>query len=284
MPFLNLSGDPTQDYFSNGITEDIITELSRWRSLAVRSRSASFRNRGVTDDVKQVARQLAVRFVVEGSVRRMGERIRISVQLIDAETGSHVWNEKFDRREDEIFLVLDRVVQTIVSTLVGRVQVSVNERSRRKPPTNMAAYECVLKANALPWDDAAGAAEATRLVEKAIELDPDYALAHTLLAALTYSRWKDGPRGSDAAMDKAYALSMRAIELDDSESTCHALLAAFFATTILQPRRAIFPAGHRDQSEQPMEHGRSGNDADLRRRERRGPGPFFQGPRDRSVL
>ena len=228
MPFLNLSGDPTQEYFSNGITEDIITELSRWRSLAVRSRSASFRNRGVTDDVKQVARQLAVRFVVEGSVRRMGERIRISVQLIDAETGSHVWNEKFDRREDEIFLVLDRVVQTIVSTLVGRVQVSVNERSRRKPPTNLAAYECVLKANALPWDDAAGATEATRLVEKAIELDPGYALAHTLLAALTYSRWEEGPRGSDAAMDKAYALLMRAIELDDSESTGHALLASIF--------------------------------------------------------
>jgi TolB-like protein len=228
MPFLNLSGDPTQEYFSNGITEDIITELSRWRSLAVRSRSASFRNRDVAIDLKQVARQLAVRFVVEGSVRRMGDRIRISVQLIDAETGRHVWSEKFDRRLDKVFVVIDRVVQTIVSTLVGRVQVSVNEQSRRKPPTSLAAYECVLKANALPWDEPAGAAEATRLVEKAIELDSGYALAHTLLAALTYSRWDDGPRGSDAAMEKAYVLLMRAIELDDSESTGHALLANIF--------------------------------------------------------
>ena len=228
MPFLNLGGDPAQQYFSDGITEDIITELSRWRSLAVRSRSASFRDRSAITDVKQLARDLAVRFVVEGSVRRMGERIRISVQLIDAETGNPVWSEKFDRQLDEIFVVLDRVVQTIVSTLVGRVQVSVNERARRKPPTSLAAYECVLKGNSLPWDDPAGAAEATRLVEQAIELDPDYALAHTLLAALTYSRWEDGPRSSDAAMEKAYVLLTRAVELDDGESTGHALLANIF--------------------------------------------------------
>ncbi len=228
MPFLNLSGDPAQQYFSDGITEDIITELTRWRSLSVRSRSASFRNREVTTDVKVLARDLAVRFVVEGTVRRMGERIRISVQLIDAETGNPVWSDKFDRREDEIFAVLDRVVQTIVSTLVGRVQVSVNERARRKPPACLAAYECVLRGNALRWDDPADAAEATRLVEKAIELDPGYALAHTLLAALTYSRWEDGPRSSDAAMEKAYELLTRAVELDNGESTGHALLANIF--------------------------------------------------------
>ena len=225
MPFLNLSGDPTQDYFSDGITEDIITELSRWRLLAVRSRSASFRYRGVAVDMKQVARELNVRFVVTGSVRRMGERMRIDVQLVDAETGNDIWVEKFDRRSDEIFAVLDRVVQTLVSTLVGRVQVSVNERSRRKAPANLAAYECVLKCNALSWDDPAGAAEARRLVEKAIELDPEYAMAHALLAALSYSRWTDGPLSSDAALEKAYVLAMRAVELDDSESTCQALLA-----------------------------------------------------------
>jgi TolB-like protein/tetratricopeptide (TPR) repeat protein len=225
LPFLNLSGDPTQDFFSDGITEDIITELSRWRSLGVRSRSASFRFRGPTIDLKHVARELGVRFVVEGSVRRAGERIRISVQLIDAETGSQIWSDKFDRQFDEIFVVLDRVVQTIVGTLVGRVQVSVIEQARRKPPKSLAAYECVLKCNALPWDDQAGAAEATRLAEDAIELDPSYAFAHTLLAGLTYSRWVDGPRSSEAALDKAYALLMRAFELDDSESTCHALLA-----------------------------------------------------------
>ena len=228
MPFANLSGDPGQDYFSDGITEDIITELSRWRLLAVRSRSASFRYRGVPVVAQQVARELNVRFVVQGSVRRVGDRIRIGVQLVDAESGDDIWVEKFDRRSDEIFAVLDRVVQTLVSTLVGRVVVSLNERSRRKPPASLAAYECVLKCNAQSWDDPAGAAEARRLAEKAIELDPEYAMAHSLLAALSYSRWTDGPESSDAALEKAYGLAMRAVELDDSESTCQTLLGAIF--------------------------------------------------------
>ena len=245
MPFTNLSGDPAQDYFSDGITEDIITELSRWRFLAVRSRSASFRYRGFAGDMKQAARQLNVRFVVEGSVRRMGERIRIGVQLVDVESGNEIWVEKFDRRSDEIFTVLDRVVQTLVSTLVGRVQVSVNERSRRKAPASLAAYECVLKCNALSWDDPAGAAEARRLVEKAIELDSGYAHAHALLATLSYSRWEEGPRNSDAALEKAYVLAMRAVELDDSESTCQALLGDIcmhrrsFDVAVQYSRRAV---------------------------------------------
>jgi adenylate cyclase len=245
MPFVNLSGDPGQDYFSDGITEDIITELSRWRLLAVRSRSASFRYRGVAVDMKQVARELNVRFLVAGSVRRMGERIRINVQLVDAESGNDIWVEKFDRPSNEIFAVLDRVVQTLVSTLVGRVQVSVNERSRRKAPASLAAYECVLKCNALSWDDPAGAAEARRLVEKAIELDPEYGMAHALLSALSFSRWTDGPLSTDAALEKSYVLAMRAVELDPSESTCQALLGAVhmqrrsFDVALQYSRRAI---------------------------------------------
>jgi len=245
MPFANLSGDPAQDYFSDGITEDIITELSRWRLLAVRSRSVSFRYRGVAVDLKQIARELNVRFVVEGSVRRVGERIRIGVQLVDAETGNDIWVEKFDRGSDEIFTVLDRVVQTLVSTLVGRVHVCVNERARRKPPASLAAYECVLKCNALSWDDPAGMAEATRLVEKAIELDPEYAFAHALLGALSHSRWEDGPRSSEAALEKSYVLAMRAVELDDSDSTCQALLGAVcmerrsFDVAVQYSRRAV---------------------------------------------
>lgn len=224
IPFLNLSGDPGQEYFSDGVTEDIITELSRWRRISVRSRSASFRYRGAAVDMKQVARELNVRFVVEGSIRRMGERIRISAQLIDAATGGHVWSEKFDRGLDEIFSVRDRVVQTIVSTLVGRVEASDTERARRKPPLSLAAYECVLRANSLSWDDPVGETEATRLVEKAIELDPGYALAYAVLAALSYSQWDDGPKSSAAALERGYALAMRGVELDAGESTCHAIL------------------------------------------------------------
>ena len=245
LPFANLSGDPGQEYFSDGLTEDIITELSRWRLLSVRSRSASFRYRGVAVDMKQVARDLNVRFIVEGSVRRMGERIRTSVQLIDAETGSHVWAEKFDRGLDEIFAVQDRVVQTIVSTLVGRVQVSDTERVRRKPPASMAAYEYVLKGNALSWDDPAEAAEAARLFEKAIEHDPDYAVAHALLAALCCRRWHEDPSNSDAALEEAYRLAKRGVELGDGESTCHAilgqvcLLRGSFDLAVQYARRAV---------------------------------------------
>jgi len=224
LPFANMSGDPQQDYFSDGITEDIITELSRWRLLAVRSRSASFRYRGVAVDMKQVARELNVRFILEGSVRRMGARIRINAQLIDSDSGSHIWAEKFDRDLAELFTVQDQVVQTIVSTLVGRVQASDFERVRRKPPASLAAYECVLKGNALPWDDPDGAAEAARLFEKAIEIDPGYGFPHALLASIWQGKWRDDPSSSDGALRKAFALAKRAVELDQNESTCFALL------------------------------------------------------------
>jgi TolB-like protein/tetratricopeptide (TPR) repeat protein len=225
LPFANMSGDPQQDYFSDGITEDIITELSRWRLLAVRSRSASFRYRGVAVDMKQVARELNVRFILEGSVRRMGTRIRINAQLIDSDNGSHIWAEKFDRDLAELFTVQDKVVQTIVSTLVGRVQASDFERVRRKPPASLAAYECALKGNALSWDDPEGAAEAARLFEQAIEVDPDYGFAHALLASIWQGKWRNELSSSDAALRKAFALAKRAVELDQNESTCFALLA-----------------------------------------------------------
>ncbi len=225
LPFTNMSADPGQEHFSDGITEDIITELSRWRLLAVRSRSASFRYRGVAVDMKQVARELNVRYIVEGSVRRMGESIRITAQLIDTETGSHIWGEKFDRDLAGVFSVQDQVVQTIVSTLVGRVQASDIERVRRKPPASLAAYEYILQANALSWDDPNGAAEAKRLIEKAIGIDPGYGFAHALLAFLCYGAWYDDPSDSDVALQEAYVLAKRGVELDENESTCFSALA-----------------------------------------------------------
>ncbi len=224
LPFANLSGDPAQAYFSDGITEDVITELSRWRLLAVRSRSASFRYRGAAVDTQQVARELNVRFIVEGSLRRIGERIRISVQLIDNETGSHIWAEKFDRELAQLFAVQDQVVQTIVSTLVGRVQVSDAVRARRKPSASLAAYECVLKGNALAWADPDGMAEAKRLFEKAIEIDPGYGHPHALLASIHCLEWQDDPGDSDSALQKALALAKRAVELDENESSCFSRL------------------------------------------------------------
>jgi uncharacterized protein (DUF924 family)/TolB-like protein len=224
LPLANLGGDPEQQYFSDGITADIITELSRWRLLAVRSRSASFKYRGPDVDPAQVARDLNVRFIVEGTVRRMGDRVRISVQLINAETGNQVWGERFDRAQAEIFAVQDEVVRTIVSTLVGRVHVSDADRARRKPPASLAAYECVLEGNALHWDDPEQEAEATRLIERAIEIDPGYGLAYALLGTMRRAKWRDDPGNSNALLDEAYQLALRAVELDDSESTSHSLL------------------------------------------------------------
>jgi len=225
LPFVNLGGDPEQAYFSDGITADIITELSRWRLLAVRSRLASFRFRDAENGFKQVARELGVRFIVDGNVRRMASRIRVNVRLIDCESGSHVWAEKFDRESSEIFAVQDQLVQIIVSTLVGRVQASDADRAKRKPPANLAAYECVLKGNALAWDDSAGAAEATDLFKQAIQIDPGYGLPHALLASLRAAEWKRDPGDSDDALEEALRLAKRAVALDENDSTCFAMLA-----------------------------------------------------------
>lgn len=224
LPFINLDDDSAQSHFSDGVTEDIITELARWRLLSVQSRSASFRYRGGAIDLKQIAGDLNVRYIVEGSVRRMGERIRITAQLIDAETGNHVWAERFDRELAGIFAVQDQVVRTIVGTLAGRVQVAAVERVGRKPPASLAAYECVLKGNALPWDDPIGAAEAARLFAKAVEMDPGYGFAHAMLANMYCRKWVDDLGNSDVALQEAYALAKRAVELDSNDSTCFAIL------------------------------------------------------------
>ena len=245
LPFSNASSQAEQQAISDGITEDIVTELSRWRMLEVRSRLASFRYGGTEADIGRVARELGARFVVEGSVRRMGDRIRITAQLIDAATGHQVWGERFDRLQTEIFAVQDELVQRIVSTLVGRVQASDALRARRKRPASLEAYECVLQGNALSWDDPAGTAEATRLFERAMEIDPGYGMAYALLAVMRLHDWQEQPGDSPAKLDEAYQLAMRAIELDDGESTCHSMLAhvclwrRLFPLALEHMRRAV---------------------------------------------
>lgn len=225
LPFVNLSDDPAQSYLSDGITEDIITDLSRWRRLAVRSRSASFRYRRGDADHQRIARELNVRYIVEGSVRRLGERIRITAQLIDTGTSSQLWAERFDRGMAEIFRVQDDVVETIVGTLVGRVMAADAERSRRRPPASPAAYECVLEGNALPWGDPQGAARATQLFAKAIQIDPDYGMAYAMLAVMRYRAWLGDLSGSNDALNEAFRLATRAVTLAGDESTCYSILS-----------------------------------------------------------
>jgi TolB-like protein len=134
LPFANMSGDPEQEYFSDGITEDIVTELSRFSELFVIARNSSFQCRGQTVDVRQVGRELGVRYVLEGSIRRSGDWIRISVQLIDALTGTHRWAERYDRQLEDVFAVQDEVARTVVAILAAHVNKAETERTLNKPP------------------------------------------------------------------------------------------------------------------------------------------------------
>jgi TolB-like protein/class 3 adenylate cyclase/Tfp pilus assembly protein PilF len=224
LPFDNMSGGGEQQYFGDGISEDIITELSRFRQLHVVARNSSFQFRGPNVDLGRVSRELGILYVLEGSVRRLGNRIRITAQLVDAASGHHVWADRFDRPLEELFDVQDQVVRTIVGTLVGRLQADRIDRTKRKPPTSLAAYECVLRGDALPVFDAANEAEARRLFTRAIELDPEYAKPYALLAFALCREWYVDMSGSDTALDQALALAKRAVELDAGQETCLAAL------------------------------------------------------------
>jgi len=224
LPFDNMGSGEEQQYFGDGISDDIITELSRFRQLRVLARNSSFQFRGPNVDVGRVSRELGIQYILEGSVRRLGNRIRITAQLIDASSGHHVWADRFDRPLEELFDVQDQVVRTIVGTLVGRLQADRTDRAKRKPPTSLVAYECVLRGDALPVYDDASEAEARRLFKRAIELDPEYAKSYALLAFAICREWYLDMSGSDAALDQALALAKRAVELDDGQETCLAAL------------------------------------------------------------
>jgi adenylate cyclase len=228
LPFANMSEDKEQQFFSDGITEDIITELARFRQMQVVARNSSFRYRGNDLDMVRVGRELGVQYLVEGSVRRIGARLRITAQLIDATSGHHLWAEKFDRDQNDIFAVQDQVVRTIVATLMGRLQAAGAEVARRKPPANLAAYECVLRADALPLYDPAAWPEARGLYEKAIELDPQYARAYALLAVSFATGWEREIDAPDHLLDRALELAKKSVALDENDSVCHGALGLVY--------------------------------------------------------
>ena len=224
LPFVNMSGDPEQQYFSDGITEDIITELARFRPLNVIARNASFRFRGDNVDVVRAGRELGAHYLLEGSVRKQNDKVRITAQLIEASTGSHVWANKFDRMQDDLFAVQDQVVRTIVGTLAGRVRAVDVARAALKPPTSLAAYDCVLRASALPFTDRNAVAEVRRLSERAIELDPTYARAYTQLSVSYTMEWFRDLSASEAVLNKAYEIAKQALALDENDSYTYGLL------------------------------------------------------------
>ena len=228
LPFDNMSGEAEQEFFTDGITEDIITELSRFRELFVISRNSSFKYKGQKVDVAKFARELGVQYVVEGSVRKAGNRVRITVQLIDAETDRHVWAERYDRELADIFAIQDEVTTSIAATLPGRVEAASRDRAARKATDNMAAYELVLAGKLLHHrsnrDDNLRAQE---LLERAIALDPNYAHAHAWRACVLGQRWGYNWCDDRSVLQPMVVAELEtALALDANDSDVHRIFAA----------------------------------------------------------
>jgi adenylate cyclase len=232
LPLVNMSGDPEQEFFADGLTEDIITELSRFHDLLVISRNSTFVYKGKAVKVQEVAREFGVDYLLEGSVRKAGDRIRVTVQLIDAETDRHIWAERYDRELADIFSIQDEMTRAIVATLPGRVEAATHNRATRKPTDNMAAYECVLTAKVLHHRSIReDNAEAQRLLDRALALDPNYAHAHAWKACVLGQTWGYGwCADRDATFQQVAAEVEIALALDDNDSDVHRILAAINLT------------------------------------------------------
>jgi adenylate cyclase len=227
LPFDNLSGDPEQEYFSDGLSEDIITLLSAWRSFPVVARASSFAYKGQSRDVRQIARELSARYVIEGSVRKSGNRVRVAGQLIDAETGHHLWAERFDGALDDIFEIQDEFTRRIVSSVEPQMEAAERHRAATKRSSSLNAWDYYLRGRSLlhmgtPEDNA----QARAMFEKAIELDPKYAdafagLSHTFQRDIFMEIAEDRETWQRKALDAA----RRAVALDNSSSLAHLALS-----------------------------------------------------------
>ena len=223
LAFDNMSNDPEQEYFSDGIAEDIITELSKLSGLLVIARNSAFSYKGKQVNVREVGRELGVRYVLEGSVRKAGARVRVTAQLIDAISGGHVWAERYDRELSDIFAVQDEVTNEIVLALAPRLSGTEDQRGQNRPTSNLEAYDYFLRGRQLALQDSRETnAQARQMLEKAIELDPEFSLALAHLArnyVIAYvNRWGESPEGS---LHRAFELSEKAIALDESNAFAH---------------------------------------------------------------
>lgn len=226
LPFTNMSGDLEQEYFSDGVVEEIITALSRFSSLFVIARNSTFVYKGRPRDVKQIGYELGVRYALEGSVRQAGHRVRITAQLIDASTGTHLWADRFDGELVDIFDLQDQVAANVVAAIGPKLEQAEIERVKRKPTGNLNAYDYFLRAMACFHRQGREAnTEALRFFRKVIELDPDFAAAYAL-AARCYGRRKANRWMIDPSQETAEAsqLARQAIELgpDDAVALCNA--------------------------------------------------------------
>ncbi len=232
LPLVNMSGDPEQEFFADGLTEDIITELSRFHDLLVISRNSAFAHKGKAVKVRDVARDLGVQYVLEGSVRKAGNQVRITVQLIDAENDRHLWGERYQEELEDIFTLQDRIATTIVSTLPARIEAAAHERVSRKPTENMAAYEYVLAGKIFHHRSTRHDNEkALELLNKAVDLDPAYAQAHAWRACVLGQSWVNGwCANPDKTWREMLAELKTTLELDDNDADVHRILAAVHLT------------------------------------------------------
>jgi adenylate cyclase len=226
LPFANMSADPEQGFFADGITEDIITGLSRFPNLIVIARNSTFTYKGKAVNVTQLGQELSVRYVVEGSVRKAGNRVRVTVQLVDASNGEHIWAERYDRELHDIFELQDELCQSIVATMPGRLEAAAMARVSRKPPEQMAAYDYLLAAkihhHKFTKEDNTKALE---LLEKAVELEPNFASAHAWRACTLGQALARGyVERTDAILDESREQAEIAYRLDENDVEANRIL------------------------------------------------------------
>src|SRR6188508_1538626 len=222
LPFVNLSGDPEQEYFSDGISEDIIAALSKLRWFFVIARNSSFTFKGKAVHMKQIAEELGVGYVVEGSVRKDGEHVRITAQLNDVATGAHIWAERYDRDIADVFAVQDEITEAIVAAIEPQLYAAENFRAQRKPPDSMDAWDLVMRALSHYWRvTRPDSVVAQALLEKAIAIDPQYEQALGLLATSYMFTAHMGWMDMGAAMPLAERAALDAIRADSEDPWAH---------------------------------------------------------------
>jgi adenylate cyclase len=233
LPFVNMSGDPKQEYFSDGITEEIISALSRVPKLLVIARNSTFTYKGKPVKVQRVSQELGVRYVLEGSVRKGGDKIRITAQLIDALSGNHLWAERYDRNLSDIFAVQDEITKNIITAMQVKLTEGEQARATAKGTTNLEAYLKCLQANELIYQSSIESnALGKQLAEEAIALDPEYAVAYRVLArAHMMDVWLSTSTYPKKSIAKAIELVQKALMLDDTYADAHGTLGSLYTMT-----------------------------------------------------
>jgi TolB-like protein len=231
LPFTNMSGDPEQEYFSDGMSEEIITALSRLRWFFVIARNSTFVYKGKAHDVKQVGRELAVRYILEGSVRKSGQRIRVTSQLLDAGTGSHLWSERYDRELTDIFALQDEITGSVIAAIEPKLLAAEGVRADARSPDDLDAWDLVARALFHFWKfSAAGNAAAIGILREAVRRHPDYAPAHSMLASALLLSSYVGWTAPGSEREFAAAGAERAVVLDEADPWAHMALGILALT------------------------------------------------------